>query len=63
MGIVATYSSGKCSPGKKYLENRPAVTENASGLYYYGYRYYDPVIGRWPSRDPIEEKGYRCNGR
>jgi uncharacterized protein RhaS with RHS repeats len=24
---------------------------------YYGYRYYDPKTGRWPSRDPIEEKG------
>jgi hypothetical protein len=24
---------------------------------YYGYRYYDPVTGRWPSRDPIEENG------
>ncbi|MBK1832867.1 hypothetical protein JIN78_02235, partial [Roseibacillus ishigakijimensis] len=23
-----------------------------TGLYYYGYRYYDPVTGRWPSRDP-----------
>ena len=23
----------------------------------YGYRYYDPVTGRWPSRDPIGEKG------
>jgi hypothetical protein len=23
----------------------------------YGYRYYDPVTGRWPSRDPIEEQG------
>jgi RHS repeat-associated protein len=29
----------------------------ATGLYYYGYRWYDPVIGRWPSRDPIEEMG------
>jgi RHS repeat-associated protein len=28
-----------------------------TGLYYYGYRFYDPVTGRWPSRDPIEEKG------
>jgi RHS repeat-associated protein len=28
-----------------------------TGLYYYGYRYYDPVTGRWPSRDPIEENG------
>ena len=24
---------------------------------YYGYRYYDPVTGRWPSRDPIAETG------
>ena len=23
----------------------------------YQYRYYDPVTGRWPSRDPIEENG------
>ncbi len=28
-----------------------------TGLYYYGYRFYDPVTGRWPSRDPIEEEG------
>jgi hypothetical protein len=24
---------------------------------YYGYRFYDPETGRWPSRDPIEEMG------
>jgi hypothetical protein len=24
---------------------------------YYGYRYYDPITGSWPSRDPIEESG------
>jgi len=24
---------------------------------YYGYRWYDPVTGRWPSRDPIGEEG------
>jgi len=29
----------------------------ATGLYYYQYRYYDPLTGRWPSRDPIGEKG------
>jgi RHS repeat-associated protein len=29
----------------------------ATGFYYYGYRYYDPMTGRWPSRDPIEERG------
>jgi len=26
-------------------------------LRYYGYRYYDPLTGRWPSRDPIAERG------
>jgi RHS repeat-associated protein len=28
-----------------------------SGLLYYGFRYYNPNTGRWPSRDPIEEQG------
>ncbi len=28
-----------------------------TGLLYYGYRYYDPVTGRWPSKDPIGERG------
>ena len=28
-----------------------------SGLYYYGFRYYQPENGRWLSRDPIEERG------
>ena len=28
-----------------------------TGLYHYGYRSYDPVAGRWLSRDPIAEDG------
>ena len=28
-----------------------------TGLLYYGYRYYDPITGRWLNRDPIEEAG------
>ncbi len=28
-----------------------------SGLYYCGYRYYSPELGRWLTRDPIEEDG------
>ncbi len=28
-----------------------------TGYYNYGYRYYLPVLGHWPSRDPIHEEG------
>ena len=28
-----------------------------SGLYYYGYSFYDPNLQRWLNRDPIEEEG------
>ena len=35
-----------------------------TGLLYYGYRYYDPITGRWLSRDLIGEEGglnlYSC---
>jgi RHS repeat-associated protein len=31
--------------------------DDETGLLYYGYRYYDPITGRWPSRDPIGERG------
>ncbi|WP_035600595.1 RHS repeat-associated core domain-containing protein [Haloferula sp. BvORR071] len=30
--------------------------DRRTGLYYYGYRYYDPVNGRWSSRDPKGEE-------
>lgn len=31
--------------------------EPLPGLYYYGFRYYNPSTGRWLNRDPIEERG------
>ena len=34
----------------KYLDDE-------TDLYYYGLRYYSPGLGRWPSRDPIGERG------
>ena len=39
------------------LENGYAYDETASGMFYYGFRYYDAETGRWPSRDPIRERG------
>lgn len=29
----------------------------SSGMYYYGYRFYDPYLQRWPNRDPLGEEG------
>ena len=31
--------------------------DNETGFVYYNFRYYSPKLGRWLSRDPIEEKG------
>jgi RHS repeat-associated protein len=31
--------------------------DNETGLGYWGHRYYSPRLGRWISRDPIEERG------
>ncbi|MCP3933555.1 MAG: RHS repeat-associated core domain-containing protein [Bacteroidetes bacterium] len=31
--------------------------DQETNLYYYGYRYYDPELGRWINRDPYDENG------
>jgi RHS repeat-associated protein len=35
-------------------DKTPAKAMHAT---YYGYRWFDPLTGRWPSRDPIAERG------
>ena len=40
-----------------HRENAPRSTKSASGVLYYGYRYYNAEMGRWLSRDPIGERG------
>ncbi len=42
-------------PSSYGFSTKPQDAE--TGLYYDGYRYYDPMTGRWPSRDPIQEEG------
>ena len=39
------------------LRNDCGYDETASGMFFYGFRYYDPETGRWLNRDPIEEAG------
>ena len=50
-----------CSVGELAGENpfqfSTKYTDFETDLVYYGYRYYSPDIGRWISRDPIEEQG------
>jgi RHS repeat-associated protein len=43
-----------CFSSKPWVGFAGAAT---SGLYYYGYRFYDPYLQRWVNRDPIEELG------
>ncbi|MEM7792431.1 MAG: RHS repeat-associated core domain-containing protein [Verrucomicrobiota bacterium] len=31
--------------------------DEETGFYYYGFRYYEPLLGRWLNRDPIGESG------
>jgi RHS repeat-associated protein len=49
-------ATGPAAQTNRYQFSTKPVEEE-SGLVYYGYRWYDPVTGRWPSRDPIEEGG------
>jgi len=49
-------SSGDYAETNAYRFSTKPIDE-VSNWYYYGYRYYDPVTGRWPSRDPIQERG------
>ena len=44
-------------PVESHQEKWPTPTTTASGVRYYGYRYYQPEVGRWASRDPLEEMG------
>ena len=41
--------------GEYAFSTKPLI--DGLNWYYYGFRYYDPVTGRWASRDPIEEEG------
>jgi len=36
--------------------------DDESGLYSVRHRYYDPPLGRWPSRDPCGSAGFRRSG-
>ena len=45
----------RCHTAPRRGNDRPRFSRPI-GCSEYGYRWYDPVTGRWPSRDPIEER-------
>ncbi|NLK41107.1 MAG: RHS repeat-associated core domain-containing protein [Planctomycetes bacterium] len=51
--IVATGGLAKDNPFRFSAK----YTDDETSLVYYGYRFYSPELGRWPSRDPINEHG------
>jgi RHS repeat-associated protein len=44
-------------PNRATHSKTPEIQRFKAGVPDYQYRYYDPVAGRWPSRDPIQERG------
>ena len=54
-GNTVASSGSKREDFSHRFSTKPYETETE--WYYYGYRYYDPVTGKWPSRDPIAEDG------
>ena len=54
-GNIITMSGGLASANLYRFSSKEFMYN--SGLYYYGYRFYDPNLQRWPNRDPINEEG------
>jgi RHS repeat-associated protein len=54
-----TYSNGSLASANGYRFSSKEV-HPYSGMYYYGYRWYDPNLQRWPNPDPIGEPGFEA---
>jgi len=50
-------SSGTLANANVYRFSSKEIHAN-SGMYYYGYRFYDPNLQRWINRDPVTEDGF-----
>jgi RHS repeat-associated protein len=50
-------SSGSLANANIYRFSSKEILVN-SGLYYYGFRFYDPTLQRWLNWDPLAERGF-----
>ena len=59
--VTLNIASAPINKGAPLAKQTPTRSYDDSGaliqITYYGFRYYDPVTGRWPSRDPMQEYG------
>jgi RHS repeat-associated protein len=55
-GAVIGMSGGSMTNQNVYRFSSKEQMPN-SGLYYYGYRFYDPNLQRWLNRDPLADSG------
>lgn len=53
-GGTAVFSARSEAEGRYKVLRYSGKERDATGLYYYGYRYYQPWVGRWLSTDPME---------
>jgi RHS repeat-associated protein len=54
-GNTVSFSGTKAADFAYRFSTKPL--DLTTGWLYYGYRFYDPLTGRWPSKDPIGESG------
>ena len=66
LGFEPNRGALRLRPAKSGYSGKPLATKvlhhrnrkpKTMAVTYYTYRWYDPLTGRWPSRDPIEERG------
>jgi len=56
-GRTISSSGTLASANVMRFSSKLAMDASSMGLYYYGYRFYEPKQGRWVNRDPIGEGG------
>jgi RHS repeat-associated protein len=56
-GMITGQNGSLANANVYRFSSKELVPFGYFGLYYYGYRFYDPNLQRWLNRDPIEESG------